>query len=100
MDQLKIKKMKEFTAVSGAVIEAKITTKLKTTKGDGPLDLRVYELNLDGAKSTPSKGSSTDISETWEKEFGLDTTEEEVQLALSHLDVSEQLEDEDEDNWE
>lgn len=33
-------------------------------------------------------GSSTDISEDWEKEFDLDMTEEEVQLALSKVEVS------------
>ncbi|XP_072404004.1 BSD domain-containing protein 1 isoform X1 [Chiloscyllium punctatum] len=100
----KDQKMKEFTAVSGAVIEAKNTNKLETTKDDGPIDLRVYELNSDSGKSTPSnngkKGSSTDISEDWEKDFDLDMTEEEVQLALSQVDVSEQLEDEDWDDWE
>lgn len=33
-------------------------------------------------------GSSTDISEDWEKDFDLDMTEEEVQLALSKVEVS------------
>jgi len=33
-------------------------------------------------------GSSTDISEDWEKDFDLDMTEEEVQLALSKVAVS------------
>lgn len=32
--------------------------------------------------------SSTDVSEDWEKDFELDMTEEEVQLALSKVDVS------------
>ncbi|XP_078423638.1 BSD domain-containing protein 1 isoform X2 [Cetorhinus maximus] len=100
----KDQKTKEFTAVSGIVIEAKSSSKPETTKDDGPIDLRVYELNSDSGKSTPSnngkKGSSTDISEDWEKDFDLDMTEEEVQLALSRVDVSEQLEDEDWEDWE
>lgn len=33
-------------------------------------------------------GSSTDISEDWEKDFDLDMTEEEVQMALSKVDAS------------
>lgn len=33
-------------------------------------------------------GSSTDISEDWEKDFDLDMTEEEVQLALSKVEMS------------
>lgn len=33
-------------------------------------------------------GSSTDISEDWEKDFDLDMTEEEVQVALSKADAS------------
>ena len=33
-------------------------------------------------------GSSTDISEDWEKDFDLDMTEEEVQMALSKADAS------------
>ena len=32
-------------------------------------------------------GSSTDISEDWEKDFDLDMTEEEVQMALSKADA-------------
>ncbi|XP_038650504.1 BSD domain-containing protein 1 isoform X2 [Scyliorhinus canicula] len=100
----KDQKTKEFTAVSGIMIEAKNTSKLETTKDDGPIDLRVYELNSDSGKSTPSnngkKGSSTDISEDWEKDFDLDMTEEEVQLALSRVDMSEQLEEDDWENWE
>lgn len=35
-----------------------------------------------------SPGSSTDISEDWEKDFDLDMTEEEVQMALSKMDAS------------
>lgn len=38
--------------------------------------------------SFPVSGSSTDISEDWEKDFDLDMTEEEVQLALAKVDVS------------
>lgn len=91
---------------TGGVAETKNTVRLETTKDDGgPTDLRVYELNSDSGKSTPSnngkKGSSTDISEDWEKDFDLDMTEEEVQLALSQVDVTDhQLEDEDWENWE
>lgn len=33
-------------------------------------------------------GSSTDVSEDWEKDFDLDMTEEEVQLALSKIEAS------------
>lgn len=33
-------------------------------------------------------GSSTDISEDWEKDFDLDMTEEEVQMVLSKVDAS------------
>lgn len=33
-------------------------------------------------------GSSTDVSEDWEKDFDLDMTEEEVQVALSKVDAS------------
>ncbi|KAM4541098.1 BSD domain-containing protein 1 [Fundulus diaphanus] len=72
-------------------------------KDDGPQDLRVFELNSDSGKSTPSnngkKGSSTDVSEDWEKDFDLDMTEEEVQLALSKIEGSGEL-DEDWENWE
>ncbi|KAG8431324.1 hypothetical protein GDO86_019062 [Hymenochirus boettgeri] len=67
-----------------------------------PTDLRVFELNSDSGKSTPSnngqKGSSTDVSEDWEKDF--DMTEEEVQLALSRVEMSGEVEDEDWENWE
>uniref|UniRef100_A0A673C6N8 BSD domain-containing protein n=1 Tax=Sphaeramia orbicularis TaxID=375764 RepID=A0A673C6N8_9TELE len=73
------------------------------TKEEGPQDLRVFELNSDSGKSTPSnngkKGSSTDVSEDWEKDFDLDMTEEEVQLALSKIDASGEL-DEDWENWD
>ncbi|GLD69483.1 BSD domain-containing protein 1 [Lates japonicus] len=54
-------------------------------------------------KSTPSnngkKGSSTDVSEDWEKDFDLDMTEEEVQLALSKIEDPGEL-DEDWENWD
>lgn len=36
----------------------------------------------------PSPGSSTDVSEDWEKDFDLDMTEEEVQMALSKIEDS------------
>uniref|UniRef100_A0A3P8UIL8 BSD domain containing 1 n=1 Tax=Cynoglossus semilaevis TaxID=244447 RepID=A0A3P8UIL8_CYNSE len=72
-------------------------------KEDGPQDLRVFELNSDSGKSTPSnngkKGSSTDVSEDWEKDFDLDMTEEEVQMALSKIEDSGEL-DEDWENWD
>uniref|UniRef100_A0ACB8FQH9 BSD domain-containing protein 1 n=1 Tax=Sphaerodactylus townsendi TaxID=933632 RepID=A0ACB8FQH9_9SAUR len=84
--------------------ESKPANRIETAREDGPTDLRVFELNSDSGKSTPSnngkKGSSTDISEDWEKDFDLDMTEEEVQLALSKVDVSEELEDEEWENWE
>ncbi|KAM3871304.1 BSD domain-containing protein 1 [Diretmus argenteus] len=79
------------------------TSKPETTKEEGPQDLRVFELNSDSGKSTPSnngkKGSSTDVSEDWEKDFDLDMTEEEVQLALSKVEASGEL-DEDWENWD
>ncbi|XP_039367366.1 BSD domain-containing protein 1 isoform X5 [Mauremys reevesii] len=84
--------------------ESKPTGQIKTLKEDGLTDLRVFELNSDSGKSTPSnngkKGSSTDISEDWEKDFDLDMTEEEVQLALSKVEVSGELEDEEWEDWE
>uniref|UniRef100_A0A673J428 BSD domain-containing protein n=2 Tax=Cyprinidae TaxID=7953 RepID=A0A673J428_9TELE len=76
----------------------------QTAREDVAQDLRVFELNSDSGKSTPSnngkKGSSTDVSEDWEKDFDLDMTEEEVQMALSKIDATEELEDEDWENWE
>uniref|UniRef100_A0A8C1VB99 BSD domain containing 1 n=1 Tax=Cyprinus carpio TaxID=7962 RepID=A0A8C1VB99_CYPCA len=76
----------------------------QTARDDVAQDLRVFELNSDSGKSTPSnngkKGSSTDVSEDWEKDFDLDMTEEEVQMALSKIDATEELEDEDWENWE
>ncbi|CAK6968071.1 BSD domain-containing protein 1 [Scomber scombrus] len=78
-------------------------SKPEATKEEGPQDLRVFELNSDSGKSTPSnngkKGSSTDVSEDWEKDFDLDMTEEEVQMALSKIEASGEL-DEDWENWE
>ncbi|PIO22964.1 hypothetical protein AB205_0053600 [Aquarana catesbeiana] len=69
---------------------AKVNTQSSIRKEDQPSDLRVFELNSDSGKSTPSnngqKGSSTDVSEDWEKDF--DMTEEEVQMALSRVEVS------------
>ncbi|XP_014842918.1 PREDICTED: BSD domain-containing protein 1 [Poecilia mexicana] len=75
----------------------------EVAKEEGPQDLRVFELNSDSGKSTPSnngkKGSSTDVSEDWEKDFDLDMTEEEVQLALSKIEDTGEL-DEDWENWD
>ncbi|XP_027856503.1 BSD domain-containing protein 1 [Xiphophorus couchianus] len=75
----------------------------EVVKEEGPQDLRVFELNSDSGKSTPSnngkKGSSTDVSEDWEKDFDLDMTEEEVQLALSKIEDTGEL-DEDWENWD
>uniref|UniRef100_A0A672FP83 BSD domain-containing protein n=1 Tax=Salarias fasciatus TaxID=181472 RepID=A0A672FP83_SALFA len=83
--------------------EATPASKPEHAKEEGPQDLRVFELNSDSGKSTPSnngkKGSSTDVSEDWEKDFDLDMTEEEVQLALSKIEATGEL-DEDWENWE
>uniref|UniRef100_A0A8C6U3G4 BSD domain containing 1 n=1 Tax=Neogobius melanostomus TaxID=47308 RepID=A0A8C6U3G4_9GOBI len=80
------------------------SVKPDATKEDGPQDLRVFELNSDSGKSTPSnngkKGSSTDVSEDWEKDFDLDMTEEEVQMALSKIEASGDQLDEDWENWD
>ncbi|XP_044527376.1 BSD domain-containing protein 1 isoform X3 [Gracilinanus agilis] len=84
--------------------EPKPVIRVETLREEGPTDLRVFELNSDSGKSTPSnngkKGSSTDISEDWEKDFDLDMTEEEVQLALSKADGSGELEDVEWEDWE
>uniref|UniRef100_A0A668AKB0 BSD domain containing 1 n=1 Tax=Myripristis murdjan TaxID=586833 RepID=A0A668AKB0_9TELE len=90
--------------VDGASVQAPApASKPENAKEEGPQDLRVFELNSDSGKSTPSnngkKGSSTDVSEDWEKDFDLDMTEEEVQLALSKVDASGEL-DEDWENWD
>ncbi|KAG5856053.1 hypothetical protein ANANG_G00003820 [Anguilla anguilla] len=75
-----------------------------TVKEEAAQDLRVFELNSDSGKSTPSnngkKGSSTDISEDWEKDFDLDMTEEEVQIALSKVNATGPLEDDDWEAWD
>ncbi|KAK2826307.1 hypothetical protein Q5P01_020521 [Channa striata] len=88
--------------VDGASVRAP-TSKPEAAKEEIPQDLRVFELNSDSGKSTPSnngkKGSSTDVSEDWEKDFDLDMTEEEVQLALSKIEASGEL-DEDWENWD
>ncbi|NWZ73950.1 BSDC1 protein, partial [Acrocephalus arundinaceus] len=85
-------------------LESKNQARTETLREEGPTDLRVFELNSDSGKSTPSnngkKGSSTDISEDWEKDFDLDMTEEEVQLALSKVEMSGELEDEEWEDWE
>lgn len=85
-------------------LESKGQGRTETQREEGPTDLRVFELNSDSGKSTPSnngkKGSSTDISEDWEKDFDLDMTEEEVQLALSKVEMSGELEDEEWEDWE
>lgn len=87
-----------------ANVEAASTVKPEATKDEGPQDLRVFELNSDSGKSTPSnngkKGSSTDVSEDWEKDFDLDMTEEEVQMALSKIEASGEQLDEDWENWD
>ncbi|EOB00688.1 BSD domain-containing protein 1, partial [Anas platyrhynchos] len=73
-------------------VESRAQGRTETLKEEGPTDLRIFELNSDSGKSTPSnngkKGSSTDISEDWEKDFDLDMTEEEVQLVLSKVEAS------------
>ncbi|KAG7226298.1 hypothetical protein INR49_003049 [Caranx melampygus] len=88
--------------VDGASVRT-TAPKPEGAKEEGPQDLRVFELNSDSGKSTPSnngkKGSSTDVSEDWEKDFDLDMTEEEVQLALSKIEDSGEL-DEDWENWD
>nr|XP_046269228.1 BSD domain-containing protein 1 isoform X2 [Scatophagus argus] len=90
--------------VDGASLQASApNSKPEAAKEEGPQDLRVFELNSDSGKSTPSnngkKGSSTDVSEDWEKDFDLDMTEEEVQMALSKIEASGEM-DEDWENWD
>ncbi|XP_005079544.1 BSD domain-containing protein 1 [Mesocricetus auratus] len=84
--------------------EPRPPARVETLREEMPTDLRVFELNSDSGKSTPSnngkKGSSTDISEDWEKDFDLDMTEEEVQMALSKVDASGELEDAEWEDWE
>ncbi|KAI1895106.1 hypothetical protein AGOR_G00102880 [Albula goreensis] len=85
-------------------VAPKPAPRTEAAREDAPQDLRVFELNSDSGKSTPSnngkKGSSTDISEDWEKDFDLDMTEEEVQLALSKVGGTGQLEDDDWEAWD
>lgn len=85
-------------------LEPRPPARVETLREEVPTDLRVFELNSDSGKSTPSnngkKGSSTDISEDWEKDFDLDMTEEEVQMALSKVDASGELEDVEWEDWE
>ncbi|XP_004406485.1 PREDICTED: BSD domain-containing protein 1 isoform X4 [Odobenus rosmarus divergens] len=84
--------------------EPRPPARVETLREEVLTDLRVFELNSDSGKSTPSnngkKGSSTDISEDWEKDFDLDMTEEEVQMALSKVDASGELEDAEWEDWE
>ncbi|XP_060061772.1 BSD domain-containing protein 1 isoform X2 [Erinaceus europaeus] len=84
--------------------EPRPAARVETLREEVLTDLRVFELNSDSGKSTPSnngkKGSSTDISEDWEKDFDLDMTEEEVQMALSKVDASGELEDVEWEDWE
>nr|KAF6443176.1 BSD domain containing 1 [Molossus molossus] len=132
--------------------EPRPPARVETLREEVLTDLRVFELNSDSGKSTPSnngkkdcrlwstqihpgtcrilghhldllslnegegkagvcvlissssgslqRGSSTDISEDWEKDFDLDMTEEEVQMALSKVDASGELEDVEWEDWE
>ncbi|XP_057355929.1 LOW QUALITY PROTEIN: BSD domain-containing protein 1 [Manis pentadactyla] len=84
--------------------EPRPPARVETLREEVLTDLRVFELNSDSGKSTPSnngkKGSSTDISEDWEKDFDLDMTEEEVQMVLSKVDASGELEDVEWEDWE
>ncbi|KAG8013553.1 BSD domain-containing protein 1 [Nibea albiflora] len=93
----------EVTVDGASVRTSAPTSKPEAAKEEGPQDLRVFELNSDSGKSTPSnngkKGSSTDVSEDWEKDFDLDMTEEEVQMALSKIEASGEM-DEDWENWD
>ncbi|XP_048860712.1 BSD domain-containing protein 1 [Brienomyrus brachyistius] len=82
----------------------KVPPRGQSGREEGPQDLRVFELNSDSGKSTPpnsgEKGSSTDVSEDWEKDFDLDMTEEEVQLVLSKVSGPGELEEEDWESWD
>ncbi|KAM3594065.1 uncharacterized protein V6R79_001659 [Siganus canaliculatus] len=93
----------EVTVDGPPTREAAPISKAEAAREEGPQDLRVFELNSDSGKSTPSnngkKGSSTDVSEDWEKDFDLDMTEEEVQMALSKIEGSGEM-DEDWENWD
>ncbi|KAF5897627.1 BSD domain-containing protein 1 isoform X1, partial [Clarias magur] len=87
-------KQERTAATEGAKEERARTEEARKegAKEEAVQDLRVFELNSDSGKSTPStngkKGSSTDVSEDWEKDFDLDMTEEEVQMALSKTDAT------------
>ncbi|KAM9787299.1 BSD domain-containing protein 1 isoform X1 [Syngnathus typhle] len=107
----KVQKPEQTQTETGSqqdVATSRMTAKVEAGKEEGPHDLRVFELNSDSGKSSPSnngkkgtfiRGSSTDVSEDWEKDFDLDMTEEEVQMALSKIEASGELE-EDWENWE
>ncbi|KAM3933758.1 BSD domain-containing protein 1 isoform 2-T2 [Leptodactylus fuscus] len=101
-EELHEDKPNKQTSLNSEEQASKGNTQNAVCKDEQPSDLRVFELNSDSGKSTPSnngqKGSSTDVSEDWEKDF--DMTEEEVQLALSRVEVTGELEDEDWENWE
>ncbi|XP_061157762.1 BSD domain-containing protein 1 isoform X3 [Syngnathus typhle] len=91
----KVQKPEQTQTETGSqqdVATSRMTAKVEAGKEEGPHDLRVFELNSDS-------GSSTDVSEDWEKDFDLDMTEEEVQMALSKIEASGELE-EDWENWE
>ncbi|XP_052006807.1 BSD domain-containing protein 1 isoform X2 [Xyrauchen texanus] len=103
-EEVVLLKLSEASLQVKMVPEERPSLREETTGEDVAQDLRVFELNSDSGKSTPSnngkKGSSTDVSEDWEKDFDLDMTEEEVQLALAKVDATEELVDEDWENWE
>ncbi|KAK1340258.1 hypothetical protein QTO34_018824 [Cnephaeus nilssonii] len=84
--------------------EPRPPARVETLREEVLTDLRVFELNSDSGKSTPPtmerKGCMYDISEDWEKDFDLDMTEEEVQMALSKVDASGELEDVEWEDWE
>ncbi|KAF3701432.1 BSD domain-containing protein 1 [Channa argus] len=100
--EARLETVSQQVTVDGASLRAP-ASKPEAAKEEVLQDLRVFELNSDSGKSTPSnngkKGSSTDVSEDWEKDFDLDMTEEEVQLALSKIEASGEL-DEDWENWD
>ncbi len=50
-----------------------------------------YEWSIEFWCFSAHVGSSTDVSEDWEKDFDLDMTEEEVQMALSKIDATEEV---------
>lgn len=58
------------------------------TEGCGYLHIILYYFFPKYWYISSPAGSSTDISEDWEKDFDLDMTEEEVQLALSKVEAS------------